>query len=134
MVGRDRGLPLKRDWVAGDNVLPMPEPSPSNRDIPLSWVGYDELPIAYANQFLVQNQPDGSFLFSVGQVSPPALVGDPANMAAQLEDLEFVAIRPLLRAVLTEATMRELLAVLEASLRKADQRQQTLDPRGGDQP
>lgn len=112
----------------------MPGSNPQNRDIPISWVGHDEVPISYANQFLVQNQAEGSFLLSVGHLSPPALVGNPEQIAAQLEDIEFVPVRPLLRAALTESTMRDLVAVLEASLRKAEQRRETLDPRGGDQP
>jgi len=114
--------------------MPGSAQPPDNRDIPLAWVGYDEVPIVYANQFIVQNQPEGSFLLGVGQVSPPPLSGSSeAEMIAQLESIEFIPIRPLLRAALTETTMRELAAVLEASLRKAEQRSSNLDPRGGEQ-
>jgi len=108
-----------------------PEP---RRDIPLAWVGFDELPIHYANQIIVQYQPEGSFLIGVGQVLTPALIGEPAEMAEQLDHVEFVPIRPLVRVALTEQTMRELAAVLDASIAKADQRKDTLDPRGDDQP
>jgi len=102
---------------------------PPERQVPLSWVGYDEVPIVYANQFLVQHQ-DGQFVVAFGQFTLPALLGSPEELEEQLSEIEFVPVRPLNRFVLPEGKMRELIAVLEASLSKAERFGQPDDPRG----
>ncbi|MGH2917354.1 MAG: hypothetical protein ACRDLS_01965 [Solirubrobacteraceae bacterium] len=106
------------------------DPHPFN--VPFSWVGYDELPIVYANQFLIQYQPgESAFVIGVGQSTLPPLIGEPEEIAEQVAQIEFVPIRPLGRIALTEEKMRELMAVLSASLAKADTVKQMIDPRGG---
>lgn len=101
-------------------------------EIPISWIGYDDVPVVYANQILLQYQPEGGFVIGIGQSTPPALVGSPESMQAQLDDIEFIPVRTLLRAALTEQKMRELIAVFQAGLDKADQFRQLIDPRGGE--
>ena len=134
MVGSDRGPPLKSDWAAGDTERAMSSPSdPQPRDIRISWVGYEEMPIVYANQFLMQYQPEGGFVLGIAQATPPALIGDADEIAAQIESLDFVAARTLLRAAVTEHKARELIALLQAGLSKAEEIRQALDPRGGEQ-
>jgi len=107
------------------------DPQPFN--VPFSWVGYDELPIVYANQFLIQYQPgESAFVIGVGQSTLPPLIGEGEDLAEQISQIDFVAIRPLSRIALTEDKMRELIAVLSASLAKAESVKQMIDPRGGD--
>lgn len=112
----------------------MPSPSdPQPRDIRISWVGYEETPIVYANQFLLQYQPEGGFVLGIGQATPPALIGDAEEISAQIESLDFVAARTLVRTAITEQKAKELIALLQAGVSKAELIKQALDPRGGEQ-
>jgi hypothetical protein len=104
---------------------------PSSIQIALSWVGYDEVPVIYANQFLLQYQPENSFVMGVGQSTPPAMLGSPEELAEQARQIEFVPVRTLTRLALTEEKMKELVAVLQASLAKAELVRKVIDPRGG---
>lgn len=112
---------------------PMAPDPPQHRDVPLAWVGYDETPIVYANQFLIQFQPEGSFVIGVGQSTPPALIGTAEQVQRQAMEIEFVAVRPLTRVAITKDKMRELIAALEANLANYEQFKQSFDPRGGDE-
>ncbi len=109
----------------------MASEPPQSIQLQLAWVGYDETPIVYANQFLIQFQPEGSFVIGIGQATPPALVGTPEQIAAQLAELEFVPVRPLARVAITEAKIRELIQALSANLQNFEHHAQSLDPRGG---
>lgn len=103
---------------------------PEEISIPLAWVGLDELPIAYANQFVIQFEPDGSFVLSIGQATAPAiLAATPEEAAEQAAQVEFVPVRPLARISCTEAKLRELVAVLEVNLKSFEQNQSQIDPR-----
>jgi hypothetical protein len=107
----------------------MPAEPPQQIDIPLAWVGYDEVPIVYANQFLIQFQPDQGFVMGVGQATAPPLIGPPEQVAEQVAEIEFVPVRTLTRVAFTESKLRELIAALEANLRNFDQIRAHLDPR-----
>lgn len=107
----------------------MPAEPPQQIDIPLSWVGYDEVPIAYANQFLIQFQPEHGFVLATGQATAPPLIGEPEEIAALVQQIEFIPVRTLSRVAVTEAKLRELIAMLEANLRKFDQARSQIDPR-----
>jgi hypothetical protein len=110
----------------------MATPDPNQRfELPVSWVGYDEVPIVYANQFLLQIQPEGSFVMAVGQSTPPALLGTLEEIAAQVSQVEFVPVRTLARVALTEQKARDLVAVLEAALSNSEKLRELIDPRGG---
>lgn len=99
--------------------------------IPLAWIGVEELPIHLANQFVCQFEQQ-EFILTFGQMSPPALLADTEEeRAEQAEQIDFVPVRPLARLVFTETRLRELIAVLEANLRNYEQHQQEL--RGGEE-
>jgi hypothetical protein len=107
----------------------LAEQPPQKLDVPLAWVGYDEEQVAFANQFLVQFQPDGSFVLGIGQATAPPLMGTPEEVAQQVAQIEFVPVKTLMRVAMTEAKMRELVAALEANLRNFEQTAQQFDPR-----
>lgn len=112
-------------------MAPEPPQPPDSHEVPLVWVGADEVPISYANQFMIQFQPEDGFVLTVGQATGPALIGDdPEELARQLAEVEFVPVRPLMRVAMTEKKMRELAASLEVTLRKFEQLRQLQDPRG----
>lgn len=98
-------------------------------DVPLSWVGYDEVPIAFANHVIVQFQPDGSFVVGIGQATPPPLIGTPEQIAEQAREIEFIPVRTLARVALTAAKMREFIAALSANLANFEQAMGQMDPR-----
>jgi hypothetical protein len=108
----------------------MAQHDPQALSVPISWVGYDEIPIVYANHFLIQYQPEDSFVIGIGQATMPALIGEPEEISAQAAEIEFIPVRPLSRIALTEDKMKELIAVLSASLTKAETLRQLTDPRG----
>lgn len=97
--------------------------------IPITYVGFDEAPISFANSFLVQHD-DGEFLLTVGQISPPPITGEsPEERQEQINALPFVPIRVLARYGLSRRRMVELIEVLQANLEKHDAR---FGPDGGD--
>jgi hypothetical protein len=100
--------------------------------IRLSWVGYDEQPILFTNQILIQVPGPGEFVVAFGQVTGPPVVGTPEEQAQQLHEYEFVPIRPLVRLGLSPDRMREFVTALQASLDRYDAAIKKLDPRGGD--
>ncbi len=96
-------------------------------ELPLAWVGLDEVPIQFANQFVIQFQPN-EFVISIGQATPPAIVGTPDQIAEQIAEVEFVPVRPIARIGLNRDRIVELLAALQANLGNHDQTLANLDP------
>ncbi len=92
------------------------------------------MPIAYANHFLIQYQPEGNFVIGVGQGMLPALIGSPQEIAHQASEIEFIPIRPLSRYAVSEAKIKELVAVMQAGLDNAEKVRQSIDPRGQEPP
>lgn len=107
-----------------------PDQPSQTLEVPLSWVGYDETLIAYANQFIVQFQPDAGFVLGLGQATPPAVMGTPDQVAEQVAQIEFIPVRTLARVAMTEAKLRELIAALEANLQNFERSKVAIDPRG----
>jgi hypothetical protein len=106
-----------------------PDPPPQI-EVPLSWVGYDETPIIYANQFLIQFLPEEGFVIGVGQATAPPIMGTPEQVAEQAAQVEFVPVRTLARVALTRPKLGELIAALEANRDNFDRLKDQLDPRG----
>jgi hypothetical protein len=106
-----------------------PDPPP-NVQVPLSWVGYDEAPIVYANQLLVQFLPEEGFVVGIGQATAPPLTGSPEEIARLLSEIEFIPVRTLLRVALTRPKLGEFIAALEANRDNFDRTKDQLDPRG----
>ena len=87
--------------------------------VPLVYVGIDDVPILYANQFIIQHQQD-EFIISIGQVSPPVLLGDEAEQREQAERLSYVPVKVVARLALTRQRLTELIAVLQSNLESFD--------------
>jgi hypothetical protein len=106
----------------GDDVEPV--------QIPVVWTGADEVPMLFANAFVAQFDADlGAHLLTVGIVQPPALVGAPADVAKQVEELEFVRVNVVARLAFTPSRMQELIGALQANV---DQRERVATLRPGD--
>jgi hypothetical protein len=86
--------------------------------------------VLLANQFVIQHFQD-EFILTIGQLVPPALLGDEQDRTAQLQEIEQVTVRPLARITLTRARLIELVQALEAQRERYDQVQQARDEQMG---
>ena len=91
-----------------------------HKQIPIVFQGLDELPIMFANQFLVQHQ-QSEFILAFGQIAPPIILpGTDAERQAQAAKINFVPANMLARFGLTEERMRELVQLLSGYLEVYD--------------
>ncbi len=98
------------------------------RDVPLTWIGADDLPVLFANTFVGQVQAqEGVFYLTVGQFVPPALIGTPQEQAEQIEQIAYVPVKPVARLALTRARLQELAALLQTNLDQYDQIMQQME-------
>jgi hypothetical protein len=80
------------------------------------WVDADQLPIELANQFACVFLGSREFVLSIGQASPPILLGTDEEREEQLRGISSIPIHTIARLVLTDERIRELIGVLEQSL------------------
>jgi hypothetical protein len=83
------------------------------------WVELDEMPILFANHFLVQPQPH-EFVLTLGQVIGPPLIGTPEEIAEQAREFGPAKIHPTCRVGITRHRLAELIGVLQGALRDHD--------------
>jgi len=96
----------------------MTPPAESDEfEVRASWVGLDDEPVLAANQFISQYN-EGMFFVSIGQLTPPALLGTEKEQRRQLEELGYVPIRTLGRYALSPSAMAALVRVLQANLKR----------------
>ena len=97
---------------------------PEGINVPVIWLGVEDVPILLATAFVSQfdGQTLDSITLTVGQVTMPAIVGrTDAERQEQLEQIAFVPIKPIARLGLTPARTRELIATLQANLDQLEQ-------------
>lgn len=109
----------------------MDDGEAEGRQIPLTWVDWDETPIIFANNFICQFQP-GEFVLTIGQMFPPPLVGSHDEVREQADQIDFVPIRTLARVGMTRKRLVELISALEANLRNHDAASRAQNPLGGE--
>lgn len=104
------------------------EERPPDIDIPLAWIGAEELPIHLVNQFLCQFNQD-EFILTIGQMAPPALIAStPEERLEQAEQISYVPVKPLARLTFTRQRLVELVATLEANIAQYDELQCQQNP------
>lgn len=79
------------------------------------FVGAEEVPLLYVNQFAVSFQSD-EFILTVGQVSAPVLLGSPEEQVEQARQLEFVPINVVARFALNRQRFEELTGLLQRQM------------------
>jgi hypothetical protein len=97
----------------------MTEPAddkPFGLQVPLVWVGLDDVEILYANQFIGQLDDRCEAVLSIGQVMPPPVLGTPEEQREQAKNIPFVQVRTIGRVSLTRARIEELMNVLQQTL------------------
>ena len=93
--------------------MPDHPDQPDSVQVPVVWVGVEELPVAFANQFVVQVDRGEVFL-TIGQLVPPPIIGaTEEERRAQAENIEFVQVKPVARLVMTPSKLHELATTLE---------------------
>jgi hypothetical protein len=84
--------------------------------LPLVWVGADDLPVYFANQFLGQADATEIYL-TLGQVVPPALFGPTEDeQREQIDAIDDVTVRPIVRLGFTPARLAEFIDVLTRTM------------------
>lgn len=72
----------------------------------------EDVPVFFANQYVCQFNQD-EFVLTIGQMTPPMLLGELQDRAEQLQRLEYVPVKPLARIAFTYTRLVELIQVLE---------------------
>ncbi len=97
----------------------MPDENDLEIQLPAVWVGVDDAPIVFVNQFAAQVNA-GEVTLTFGQASAPMLLGTVEEQKAQAAQLPFVPVRSVARLGLTPARLRELVGILQQTLNRAD--------------
>ncbi|MEK6328251.1 MAG: hypothetical protein AABM66_12125 [Actinomycetota bacterium] len=97
--------------------MATPEPPPEGTvAVPVVWVGAEELPVHFVNQFVGVVQPNEIFI-TLGSLVPPAIMGGTEEeRKAQAESLQFIQVKPVARIAITPARLQELIGVLQQTL------------------
>lgn len=94
--------------------------------VPLVWVGAEDLPVQFLNQFIGVVQPNEIFLM-LGSLMPPPIMGETVEeRKAQAERVPFVPIKPIVRLGLTPERLKELIGVLQQTMDNYEEQQKLL--------
>ena len=97
---------------------------PGKVSLPTVFIGAEEQPIVFANQFVIQNHED-EFVLTLAQLSPPYLLGTEEEMLEQAKNLAYVPIKVVGRFSLNRQRVGELIAILQDNVAKFDERQRS---------
>jgi hypothetical protein len=92
---------------------------PDSVEIPITFVGAEEIPMLAANSFVIQRQAD-EYMLTLGHIMPPLFVGTPIEQARQAAQLPFVPVQVLGRYSLTRQRLEELVTTLQDNLKKTE--------------
>lgn len=89
--------------------------------VPIVYVGAEDVPVLLANQFVIQHEQN-EFVLTLGQVTPPILLGTLEERREQAQKLAYVPVKVVARVAFTRERLVELIEVLQEHLRKYDTR------------
>lgn len=92
----------------------------------IDWSSAEHVPAEYANQLLSQVS-QGEIFLTFAQLTPPVLVGDPEQQAAQARDMSSIPVKVIARLILCPERVEELLNVLGQSLEQHQRQQASLE-------
>ncbi len=102
---------------------------PDTFEVRVAWLGVEDVPVFFANQFVSQVDRGEVFL-TIGQLVPPALLGTEEQRRAQAEQLQYVPVKPVARIAFTPQRLTELISVLQITQQGHEQQEQHYgDPR-----
>ena len=87
-----------------------------SRQVPLVWVGLEELPIQFASSLVVQLSGPNELVVTIGQAAPPMTTGTPEQQVEQLNRVQFIQGRPLVRLSVTPERAADFIRVLQEGL------------------
>lgn len=93
----------------------MPEENRGKITLPLEFHVPSDVATKYVNTAIVQ-RTDSEFVLTFFERFPPLLVGNPDQIAEQLESLESIRATCVARLVLSSSTMSELIELLQQNL------------------
>lgn len=103
--------------------MATPEPSEEAIQVPVVWVGADDLPVQFVNQFLGLVEPNEIFLM-LGTLVPPPIMGETVeDRRAQAESIPFIQIKPVARVAMTAERLRQLIDTLQQTLTNYENQQ-----------
>lgn len=98
--------------------------------IPIVFLGMEDVPILYVNQFVVQHQ-QAEFILTLGQVTPPLLQGTEEEQREQARQLSHIPVKVVARLGMTRERVEELIIALQTNVEAYDKRVRNAD--GDDQ-
>ena len=98
------------------------------REIPLTWIGTEQLPLLFINR-LIGQVDDDHFVLTLGHSVSPALIGTPQDKKDQLEQIAYLPIHPVARLAFNRSTCQDLIAILQTILEGYDQQHERRDER-----
>lgn len=101
----------------------MAEEVRQEAQLPIAWIGSEELPVTLVNQFLGQVGTQDEVILIFGQITPPILLGTPEQQQEQAKEIPFVPVKPVARLGLTKAGLDQLVEVLQQTQSNYDQAQ-----------
>ena len=99
----------------------MSDPEPQGDiAIPIVWVGNEDVPIYAVNNFTAQYTERDEFLLTLGQITPPLLLGSDEEKRAQAEKISYVGVTAVARIGLNRHRVKQLIEVLQQNLANHD--------------
>ena len=83
------------------------------KELRLVWPA-DSGPAIFANNATVQSDVDGIVYLTFYQAMPPTLVGSPDEQSRQIESLETIEAKPIVKLALTKSHLQRLVDLLQA--------------------
>jgi len=83
--------------------------------LPIVFIGVEDTPALFTNQFVVQHHQD-AFILTLAQISPPILLGTPEERREQAKNVAFVPVKVVGRFSMTKDRLVELISVLQENL------------------
>lgn len=121
------GSPISNSQTAGAGTTVSDPEQHDLVSVPVVFVGVDELPILYANQFVVQLEGN-DFILSAGQLTPPILLGSEDEQREQAKDITYVPVRIVARIAMNRERALQLATPLGTQLQRYDERQEGQRP------
>jgi hypothetical protein len=92
------------------------EPGAEPVRTPIVWVGVDDLPVHYANQFVIQVHEREIFLTAGVLIPPPIVAPTKQELQEQARKVEYVGVRPVARLALNRRRLEELRDLLSRGI------------------
>jgi len=89
-------------------------------EVPLVFVGAEDVPVLLGNNFIIQHQQD-EFILSVGQFTPPILVGTLEERERVAKEITHLPVKIVARVAMTRQRLVELIEILQTNLKTFDE-------------